>query len=506
LGGLAFGYGNQLLVTLVGLWLTAFLLLRLGQQDYGLWLVGTRILAYLMLLDLGVVALLPRETAFATGRAGSAEDARDLPQIVGRTARLVLWQMPLVALAALLVWFALPGEWEPLRHPLGIVLAIYVLTFPARIFQAVLNGLQDLAYLGAVHTVTWLLGTGATISLVFAGWGLYALAAGWGAGQILASLLWWRRTRRRYPAVIPTRLPTFRDPHLRERISQSLWVSVSQIAQVFVQGTDLLIIGKLLGPGAVVPYFSTAKVLTVLGHQPQMLAQTAQPALSELRTGASRERLAEVSLALTRAILLLSGAIVPVVLVVNEGFVTWWVGAEQYGGFELTVVLLLGMLLRHWNVTTVYSLFAFGHDRRLSLTALSDGAVTVTASILLVTKFGLIGAAAGSLIGVTLVSLPANLSGLAREMGVSVTHIVGGVWPWFWRFALIATLAAVVGRAWIPNTLPTLVLAALAATAAYGILMLPLALRDPLGTYVRPRLEALRQLVMREAATTEVDA
>ena len=70
LGGVAFGYANQALVTLVGLWLTTFLLLRLGQDDYGLWLVGTRILGYLMLLDLGVVALLPREVAFATGRAG----------------------------------------------------------------------------------------------------------------------------------------------------------------------------------------------------------------------------------------------------------------------------------------------------------------------------------------------------------------------------------------------------------------------------------------------------
>ena len=85
LGGLFFGYANQLLVTLVGLWLTSFLLIRLGQQDYGLWLVGTSILGYLMLLDLGVVALLPREAAFATGRAGGAADAEDLPQIVAHS-------------------------------------------------------------------------------------------------------------------------------------------------------------------------------------------------------------------------------------------------------------------------------------------------------------------------------------------------------------------------------------------------------------------------------------
>ena len=77
LGGLVFGYGNQVVLTLVGLWLTRFLLARLGQSDYGLWLVGTRVLGYLLLLDVGVVVLLPRETAFATGRAGSIAAATE---------------------------------------------------------------------------------------------------------------------------------------------------------------------------------------------------------------------------------------------------------------------------------------------------------------------------------------------------------------------------------------------------------------------------------------------
>ena len=55
IGGLTLGYANQAMVTLVGLWLTAFLLRTLGNRDYGLWLVATQMLGYLMLSDLGVV-------------------------------------------------------------------------------------------------------------------------------------------------------------------------------------------------------------------------------------------------------------------------------------------------------------------------------------------------------------------------------------------------------------------------------------------------------------------
>jgi len=43
IAGIGFGYVGQVLTTLVGLLITPFLLRRVGQHDYGLWLVGTQI-------------------------------------------------------------------------------------------------------------------------------------------------------------------------------------------------------------------------------------------------------------------------------------------------------------------------------------------------------------------------------------------------------------------------------------------------------------------------------
>jgi len=61
------GYAYQAAALVTGLWMAPFLLGRLGQHDYGLWLVGLQILTYMALLDFGIVALLPRELAYATG-------------------------------------------------------------------------------------------------------------------------------------------------------------------------------------------------------------------------------------------------------------------------------------------------------------------------------------------------------------------------------------------------------------------------------------------------------
>jgi O-antigen/teichoic acid export membrane protein len=459
-----------------------------------------------MLLDLGVVALLPRETAFAIGRAGSVVAATDLPEAIGRTARIVFWQMPLVGLAALAIWLALPAEWSPLRQPLAVVMVTFVLFFPFRILEAVLNGLQELSWLGGVVATAWLASTATSVALIFAGGRLNALSVGWVVGQTVSASLWWLRLRRQFPTVLPSHLPSFAQGGLRDRVSRGLWVSMAQVAQVLLQGTDLLVIGKVMGPTAVVPYFCTAKVLAVLGNQAQMIAHAAQPALSELRASQDNHRLDHVSAALSGAILMMSGALACIVLLVNQSFVRWWVGPDQYGGFLLTTVLVIGMVLRHWNLTAVYTLFALGHDRRISLTTLIDGGVTLIASVALTFRYGLVGAALGTVIGVALVGLPANLFELARETRTSLINTVGHVLPWAWRFCLVASLASLGGRLWSPPaTVPGLVAATLGIGAMYTALMWPLAFREPLGTYVRPRIKALQQKLV-PRATGDGDA
>jgi hypothetical protein len=77
-------------------------------------------------------------------------------------------------------------------------------------------------------------------------------------------------------------------------------------------------------------------------------------------------------------------------------------------------------------MTAMYSLFALGHDKRLSLTSrLMDGVVTVVASIMLTRSYGVLGVGLGSLTGVEQVGLPADLGALARETDTSVRR------PWW---------------------------------------------------------------------------
>ncbi|HEX8474140.1 MAG TPA: oligosaccharide flippase family protein [Pyrinomonadaceae bacterium] len=493
LGGVGFGYANQVLVTVVGLWLTPFLLRHIEPQGYGLWLVGMQFMAYLMLLDFGVVALLPRETALMAGRGGDdGGNAReDLAALVGQAARLTMWQTPFVALGAVALWFMIPTEWEPLRRPLGLVLAVFVVMFPLRIFHAVLQGLQDFAFIGKTQICVWLTSNAVMVALVLADYGLLALALGGIVAQVLTAPVLFYRLRTRFPDALPGRLPALPWNVARGLLTKGGWISISQISQAILVGTDIFIIGKFFGPAAVVPYVCTGKLISVLANQPQLFILAAGPGLSEMKVREPLHRVSQVCVALTHAMLIMSGAIACLVLTVNRGFINWWVGAEQYGGFWLTVLILTNMLLRHWKLTAGYTILFFGYDRHLAITALLDGLVTLAGMAVGGWLFGTLGVALGGLSGVCLISLPRNLTVLARETGTTVGGLMGSLWPWLWRFLILIVMAGMVARVWVPEGFVSIAATAVVTSAIYLVVMLPAMLRTSLSTYLPQRLSAL---------------
>lgn len=489
IGGLSFGYLQTAIVALVGLWLTPFLLRHLGQHEYGLWLLAAQVLLYLGLMDLGVVALLPRDVAYASGLDQDRE--RRLHELIGRATRIVLWQTPMVTMAGIAVWLLMPAEWEALGWPLVVVVLAFVATFPFRIFHAVLQGLQDLSFVGATQLIAWGAGTLATVIGVILGFGLYSLAVGWVLVQVLLAAIYWLRLKASFAGVLPPRIPSLTTAIFKEQVGRGVWISVAQIAQALLYGTDLLVIGKLLGPEVVVPYACTAKLVTLLGNQPQMFMQTALPALSELRASAPRQRLIDVSTSMTQLMLLGSGAVVCVVAVVNEPFVTWWVGASRYGGMTLTMLFAAGMLFRHWNATATYTLFCFGYERRLALTSIGEGLAALALMLLLVPVMGFAGAALGTLIATCVVGLPCNLRALVREYGTPLAVILKPLRASFMRFILILVGVVVLQSYVSVQGFWSAVAAAAVVCTAYGLLMWPMLFAPPLGPMVIHQLRPL---------------
>ena len=488
------GFTGQTIVMTAGLWLTPFLLMKLGVLQYGVWILGQQLLTYVTMLDFGIVALLPREVAYAQSRDS-------VRKAVARTARLLAVQTPIAGVIAISLAIVLTRHQSGAREAAIIAAVAFTALFPFRAARAICEGLQDLGFIGTAYLLAWGIGFAVTIIGVSRGLGIAALACGWAATQATDAVLCALRLWLRWRDAIPSWRLLISPTPAGERLARGFWISVSQIAQVLIYGTDSAIVGRLFGAGAIVPYNCTGKLINVLANQPQHIMRAAEPGLSQMRMAESRTRLANVTNALSLAMLLASGLVVTVCLAVNPGFVHWWVGGKYFSGFGLTLLFSLSMVLRHLNVTAIYTLFAFGHEKLLALTSLADGFLSTVLSLVFATLLhSLAGVVLGSIASTCCVLVFANGRKLSEELGVGYSELCKPLAGWFWRMLLAGCGAYLLSGLGQQSSFPMLALISCIAGAGYAALMLPVALRSSLEPYLQPFLSRLQWRTVRVVA------
>lgn len=440
--GAAYGYIYQAAILVTGLWLTPFLLRHLGQSNYGHWLICLQVMNFAMLADCGTVAVLPRDVAYASGVADPKQQSQELVDVLSRATKVVLVQTSvLLALAGLVYGFlpiAIPAE---LRGPLTLLVASFIALFPLRILPAALEGLQDLRFVGNMRTGVWAISTLSTCIGIWLNFGIYALAFSWILNQLGVAVGAYFRLRFLRPALVESSFFRWTCRLQWHDLFRGSWITVAQVAQLLVNGADLMIVGRIFGPSAVVSYSCTGKLISVLSNQPYILVHTALPGLSQMKANEPREKLLRVSTAMGQAMLIMGGAIGLLALCLNAIFVQLWVGSSLFAGRSLTLILVATTVARQVTLAFEVALFAFGYQKSLALKALADGLLGTALAIILGHWIGMEGVALGLFAGAVLISVPVNLFLLARECGVSALVIGGSYWPWFWRFAILASIS-----------------------------------------------------------------
>jgi O-antigen/teichoic acid export membrane protein len=182
--------------------------------------------------------------------------------------------------------------------------------------------------------------------------------------------------------------------------------------------------------------------------------------------------------------------------VANETFVTWWVGDAQFAGAGLTLLLLAVMLFRHLNTTVVYGLFCYGNEQRVALTTIGEGVAGAALMLVFVPTLGLYGVALGSLAATSVFSLSTNLRALARDQQTSAASLLRPLGPWAIRMSVLLTGLAL-GFAFVPvEGLIGLILVSLGVVTAYGLVMMPVLRKPPLGMMVWSSLEPLMNRIV----------
>jgi O-antigen/teichoic acid export membrane protein len=487
LKGLAGNYVSQAIILLAGLWLTRFLLSHLGADEFGRWLIVLQVLTTLELADLGVMAVLPREVAFRTGGAETPEsDRSSVRDLLSAARRVSLWQLPIVAAAAVLLWVVVLGARldHPATLPLAVAALCYIVTFPLRVYNAALSGLQDLLFLSAAGTGLWLCQSIVTVIMVACGMGFWSLLGGWAAGRFfnVAACRW--RLGLAFPNLAPAALGRRHSDNWR-LLRSGLWISFGNLAYLLKMGTDVIILGMLSGPAVVVVYTCTAKLSQIATNQLVGLLNGAGPALAEISTAGSVESRRKAYTALSQFVMVCVAGASAVLLAVNGAFVNVWVGQDKNAGQTVTALLVAVMVARHAAATFSTLLFWMGHERFLPVIYFGDGLVTVGCTALLALPFGALAAPAGSLAGV-FVALPAYVWLLSRDPNFAAGTFLRAHMPLLWRAGLVLAAAAAVAP-WVPARWGWVIATTLVVGALYAAVMFPAVRHTPIWPYVHVR-------------------
>jgi O-antigen/teichoic acid export membrane protein len=391
---------------LVGFFIAPFLLHRLGDSTYGLWIVIASLTSYFSVLDLGVRGSVGRNLALYKARG----DVAGINAIFS-TAFCYLCAVAVLSVAATLValhyfFFVIqvePGQIDSARLSLLLVGLSFALSLPLQAFDGILWAYQRFDLQNAIDIPTVLLRAGLTYWAVGAGHGLVALAV-ITLFTSLASLA--------VKAGLALRL----EPDLRigwTRIDRSstaglfgygLWYFLLSLVRTLAPPISLLIVGSRLGMMLVAP-FNVATGL--IGYANQFLiagTQVLTPVATALHARDDQERQRALFVTGGRGCLALTLLLMSLFVFLGKPLIRLWMGPSMEYAFPLLLILSAGELLPMSQWITYSMILGKGRHRLLALCSLLEIAISAGAALALT-------AADGGLIGVCLaMAIPAALS------------------------------------------------------------------------------------------------
>ncbi|MEZ5817417.1 MAG: oligosaccharide flippase family protein [Hyphomicrobiaceae bacterium] len=261
----------------------------------------------------------------------------------------------------------------------------------------VLRPLLVLSAMVAAHTLGW------PMSAVTAAG---AAVAGTWVAALVQTFLVGRRLRAELPPG-----PSART--LRSWLGTSLPLLVISFSEILLQTTDVLVVSQWMGPGDVAIYFAAAKTMSLVMFIHYAVGSAMANRFSALNARGDREGLIA---AIREAVNWtfwpsLAGAVI--ILFLGRPLL-WLFGPQFADGYPVMSVLVIGFLARAAAGPSELLLNMLGQQRATACVAVVVAASTIVLNLLLVPRFGLIGAASATaaslVIGASLNTAVARLS------------------------------------------------------------------------------------------------
>src|SRR5208283_3166279 len=486
---------------LVGLFLSPFILHRLGDSAFGVWVLTFSITGYYGLFDLGIRSSIVRYVSkhLATG------SKEDLAKLIN-TALFGYGCVGVVSMAVTAVmsiyvnsWFKIPPEFRSSAHLLIWMVGTSVaLGFPLGVVGGFLEGLQRFDILNISTVVQTLLRALLIVVFLRHGWGLVTITFITVALPIIASLVRVFIALHLRPVLFGWKYvdrPTFRTI-----VHYSSTTFMIMVAGRLKFKTDEIVIGSMISAAAITYFNIGARIVDYAGGVVNSLAGNFLPVASQSEATGNIGRLRKLFVAGNRLCAFTIFPITASLLILGKSVIEVWVGKKYIAtSYPVLVIMIIPSTIMFAQAVSGRVLFGMSKHRTWAWVTLIEGVCNLTLSILLVRPYGIIGDALGTAIPLTCSFLLFMPGHLCRLLGIRLRTYLreAFVLPLVITAPLVAVLL-LMKKWYIPQTYRQLAVQLAIGGAVYGVGLL--------WVYATDRALRTGELfVFQETATTEND-
>jgi O-antigen/teichoic acid export membrane protein len=485
--------------TIIGLVMLPFNLGHLGKEEYGLWVLLGAVTVHFSTLELGYGSGLVKYVAHYRAR----RDATALNEIAS-TMFCLFGGLALVAYAVMIGValnldrvFALNPQQAETGLYILLIIGIYVaLNFPFSVYGGVISGFQRYDVNNSMAILVSVVVAATNAAVLLAGYGLVTLVAATTFVRILAYFVYRRNAYRVFPA-LRIRPSLFRRARLREVTGFSVYASIIDWANKLNYQMDQIIIGVFLGSSAVAVWAPAERIASGVQRLTNQLNGVLFPAVVDSDASDKRHRLQQILLQGTRLSLVMVVPVSIALVMLAEPLVRAWLGRQAdavAGCIPIIQILSIAVALRVGNATGNIILKGAGEHKLLAWVNLGTGVVNAVLSIALISRFGLVGVAWGTLGPIAVAAIFVLYPAACRRVGVPLRQaFVESIFPAVWP-ALVSGGLLAFTRQISSGTLLAVALQAIAAGLLYLALFFALAISRVDRTYYTAKaMELMRK-------------
>ena len=500
IGSSWFGLATNLVV---GFFLSPFILHRLGDDAFGLWVLVFSLTGYYGLFDFGIRSSIVRYVAQfnATGEKDSLNRFINSSLCTYGGTGLVLLMVTVGASFYVNSIFRIPPALQWSAKVLFLVVGTAVAVgFPLSVFAGVLEGLQKF---------NWLSLTQASYNVARAVLIVLALRRGGGLLTIaLISMILNLCTYAVYFAVVQRELAVryalrYVDREsFRKMLSYGSITFVATIASQLRFYSDATVIGIFIGSAAITYFSIGSKLVSYSANVTQSMAQIFTPMSSQFNATGDMEHLRRILVMGNRACALIVFPLCATLIILGKSVIEVWVGAKYVPiAYTVLVLLVVSDSSQMAQSASGKILYGMARHRTLAFVWLAEGVVNLILSILLLRYYGVIGVAIGTAIPQLCTNLFFLPEHLCRVLGMRLRSFVRQTYlaPALLCAPLVGTLL-LMRHFFVAHTYLELLAQVAAGGAVYSIGLLWLLLKkEQLGPELR-RFMRFRQPAMEAAA------